>query len=188
MKEKNRIFAIVGSASRNSASHQVVTHIADIAKDDFVLTIYNDLKLLHHFDPEQSTTAPPTQVIRLRNEIEKADGILICTPEYIFSIPSGLKNAIEWCVSTTVFSNKPCGLITASASGQKGNEELQIIMKAVMATFTSETTLLIQGIKGKINEHGRIIDENTNRDLLMFYDSFKALICAWPATTAPQTT
>jgi NAD(P)H-dependent FMN reductase len=39
-------------------------------------------------------------------------------------LTSGLKNAIEWCVSTTVFSDKPIGLITASASGQKGHEDL----------------------------------------------------------------
>ena len=69
---------------------------------------------------------------------------MICTPEYIFSLPSGLKNAIEWCVATTVFSEKPIGVITASADGQKGHEELQMIIKTVMARFTTETTLLIQ--------------------------------------------
>ncbi|WP_262886208.1 NADPH-dependent FMN reductase [Sphingobacterium sp. 18053] len=36
----------------------------------------------------------------------------MCLPEYIFSIPSGLKNSIEWCISTTVFSDKPVGIIT----------------------------------------------------------------------------
>lgn len=105
-----------------------------------------------------------------------ADGILICTPEYIFSIPSGLKNAIEWCVSSTVFSDKTTGLITASASGQKGHEELQLIMKTVMATFTEETLLLIQGIKGKINDKGEITDTKTLGDLMKFIKSYKKLV------------
>jgi chromate reductase len=119
---------------------------------------------------------PPKAVVELREAVANADGLLICTPEYVFSLPSGLKNAIEWCVSTTVFSDKPTGLITASAQGEKGHEELQLIMKTVMAKFTGETCLLIQGIKGKINEAGEINDDKTRDDLLKFVNSFVALI------------
>jgi len=101
--------------------------------------------------------------------------MIICTPEYVFSIPSGLKNAIEWCVSTNIFSAKPTGLITASASGKKGHEELQLIMQTVMARFTAGTTLLIQGIKGKINEQGEITDNKTKDELLQFVEAFMKL-------------
>lgn len=111
-----------------------------------------------------------------RNNIETADGIIICTPEYVFSIPSGLKNAIEWCISTTIFENKPLGIITASASGLKAHEDLQLIMKTASAKFTPETTLLIQGIKGKINEQGEIIDGKTKNDLTNFITAFKIFI------------
>ncbi len=87
--------------------------------------------------------------------------MIICTPEYIFSIPSGLKNAIEWCISTTIFSDKSIGLITVSASGEKGHKELQLIMKTAMSKFTDETTLLIPGIKGKFDEQNNLTDEET---------------------------
>jgi NAD(P)H-dependent FMN reductase len=116
------------------------------------------------------------EIIDFRKAIENADGILICTPEYIFSIPSGLKNALEWCVATTVFSDKPAGLITASANGQKGHEELQLIMKTVMAKFNDATTLLIPGIKGKISDNGEIKDNRTKEDLQKFINAFKELI------------
>src|SRR5690606_17140350 len=98
--------------------------IASLTSKDFKLTIYNNLKTLPHFDPELSADNVPKKIIEFRKYIEQADGIIICTPEYVFSIPSGLKNAIEWCISTTIFSDKPMGLITASANGQKGHEEL----------------------------------------------------------------
>ncbi|HEV8080525.1 MAG TPA: NADPH-dependent FMN reductase [Chitinophagaceae bacterium] len=176
MTEKKKIFVIIGSASQNSANQKLVDNFASLTKDNFNLTIFNDLKTLPHFDPKLSTDNSPTIITEFRNAIENADGILICTPEYIFSIPSGLKNAIEWCVSTTVFSDKPIGLITASASGQKGHEELQMIMKTVMTNFTDETTLLIQGIKGKINDKGEIIDSKTKDDLLRFIKAYKTLI------------
>ena len=124
MTKRKNIFVIIGSASRNSANQKLIDVFAALTIDDFKLTIYNDLKSLPHFDPELSIEKTPKIVVEFREAIDNADGIIICTPEYIFSLPSGLKNAIEWCVSTTVFSDKPMGLITASASGQKGHEEL----------------------------------------------------------------
>ena len=176
MTEKKNVFVIIGSASTNSANQKLVDSFADLSKDDFNLTIYNDLKTLPHFDPELSAGNPPEPIVEFRNGIDKADGILICTPEYVFSIPSGLKNAIEWCVATTVFSDKPVGLITASADGRKGHQELQLIMKTIMAKFTDETTLLIQGIKGKINERGKITDNKTMADLEKFVIAYKTLV------------
>jgi chromate reductase, NAD(P)H dehydrogenase (quinone) len=172
MNKKKNILAIIGSASEHSTNLKLVEKIGEIAKNELKLTIYTALKSLPHFDPELSAHNPPKRVLALRNAIKKADGVIICTPEYVFSIPSGLKNAIEWCISTTVFSEKPTGLITASASGEKGHEALQLIMKTTMAKFTDETTLLIQGIKGKLSEQGDINDDIQHK----IHDLIKAFI------------
>jgi len=174
--EKKNIFVVIGSASKNSANEKLIDYIASITEDFFYLSIFKDLKLLPHFDPELSTDSPPVEVVAFRQHIENSDGVIICTPEYVFSIPSGLKNAIEWCVSTTVFSDKPLGLITASAHGQKGHEALQLIMKTVMAKFTEDTALLIQGIKGKINEQGAITNNQTKEELVKFINAFQQLV------------
>ena len=147
-----------------------------MTEQDFNLSIFEDLKMLPHFDPELSADNPPKPILEFRNAIEKSDGIIICTPEYVFSIPSGLKNAIEWSISTTIFTDKPTGLITASASGQKGHEELQLIMKTAMAKFTDETTLLIQGIKGKFDTKGNLNDNETFKRLIGFINHFKKLL------------
>ena len=176
MTEKKNVFVIVGSASKNSANQKLVDSFADLSQDDFNVTIFNELKTLPHFDPELSIDSPPKLIADFRSAIDRADGIIICTPEYVFSIPSGLKNAIEWCVSTTVFSDKPIGLITASADGRKTHQELQLIMKTIMTKFTDETTLLIQGVKGKINEKGIITDSKTKDDLTRFVTAYKTLI------------
>jgi len=176
MTDKKNIFAINGSASRNSSNEKLIDNFAGLTKDIFNLTVFNDLKTLPHFDPELSTNNTPKEILAFRDNIQNADGILICTPEYVFSIPGGLKNAIEWCVSTTVFSDKPIGLITASANGKKGHEELQLIMKTLMTLFTHETTLLIQGVKGKINEQGELTDETTKKDLIKFIAAYKMQI------------
>ena len=176
MPKKKNIFAIIGSASSNSSNLKLVEKIGNLTEHLFKLTIFKDLKSLPHFDPERSANHPPEQIIKFRNSIEQADGIIICTPEYVFSIPSGLKNAIEWCIATTVFSDKPSGLITASAGGEKGHEELQLIMKTAMAKFTNETTLLIQGVKGKFDSEGNLIDLQTTEKLNKFINHFNQLI------------
>ncbi len=176
MTKKKNILAIIGSASTNSANQKIVEIIASLTREIYNWKVYNDLKSLPHFDPILSIDNPPNEIIEFRQYIEQSDGIIICTPEYVFSIPSGLKNAIEWCISTTLFADKPIGLITASASGQKGHEELQLIMKTVMAKFTSQTVLLISGVKGKIDKQDGIIDPETKRQLDSLMEAFRELI------------
>jgi NAD(P)H-dependent FMN reductase len=176
VKERKRIFAIIGSASRNSVNQKLVEKFAALVEEELSVTIFNSLRELPHFDPEESIHNPPPKIVELRKEIEQADGILICTPEYVFGLPGGLKNAIEWCVSTTVFSDKPAGLITASASGKKCHEELQLIMRTVMARFTEDTALLIEGIKGKMNAQGDITEDKTLRELVKFAAAYKTLL------------
>jgi len=176
MRKKKNILAIVGSASANSTNHRLVAKIENLTKNEFCVTIVGDLKILPHFDPEQSLRNPPAPVVEFKTWIERADGVIICTPEYIFSIPGGLKNALEWCVSSTVFAEKPTGIVTASANGLKGHEELQLIMKTLMAKFNSSSTLLIQGVKGKFDELGNIIDPETSRHLEGFVKGFIGLV------------
>jgi len=169
------ILVINGSASDNSSNEKLIDNFVELTKGFFKVIIFNSLKSLPHFDPALSVANTPKSIVDFRQQVETAEGIIICTPEYVFSIPSGLKNAIEWCVSTTIFSDKPSGIITASANGEKGHEELQLIMQTVMAKFTPATTLLIQGIKGKINEQGQITDDKTKNELLKFIAAFKEL-------------
>lgn len=171
-----QVLAIIGSANTLSANLHVVQQLAVLAKEKFRINIYNGLKQLPHFDPDLSVGNTPPAVLELRQLITDADGIIISTPEYVFSIPSGLKNAIEWCVATTIFAHKPTGLITAAANGLKGHEELQLIMRTVEARFTGPTTLLIQGIKGKMDAQGQITDAKTQAALLDFVEALAQLL------------
>lgn len=170
------ILAVVGSASRHSANRKLLDYLSGLFPPDYRFIIFEELSSLPHFDVELSSNEPPKPIITFRNSIERAAGVIICTPEYVFSIPSGLKNAIEWCVATTVFSDKPAGLITASADGRKGHEELQLIMKTMMAKFNDDTTLLIPGIKGKITADGNITDAGTREACIRFADAFHLLL------------
>ena len=176
MKSIKKIFAISGSTRSNSSNLKILKQIAELSKDLFELKIFESLAEIPHFNPDLDTENPPQQVTNFRNEIQKADGIIICTPEYVFSIPGSLKNALEWCVSTTIFSKKKVGLITASASGEKGHEELQLIMKTIEANFNEDTSLLIQGVRGKVSSEGAIEDRLTLEQIQKFIAAFDNLL------------
>jgi len=173
--EKLNIIGINGSASMNSSNLTLLKIIKKIGEDRFNMSIIDDISHLPHFQTELTNENVPEQIVEFRDRIKKADGIIISTPEYVFSIPSRLKNALEWLVSETIMTDKPTGLITAAANGKLGHAELKLILKTIQASYTDETCLLIQAIKGKINETGKIIDEATNENLEKFVNAFVKL-------------
>ncbi|WP_270090006.1 NADPH-dependent FMN reductase [Sphingobacterium sp. SYP-B4668] len=162
------IIAIIGSASADSSSHKIVQFLNEQLQDSARLFIFDRLKEIPHFDPVESINQPPIEIVALRQIIQDADVVLICTPEYIFSVPSGLKNLLEWCVASTVWMDKPVGIVTASADGEKGHAELQRILQTLGAAIRPETSLHIRGIKSKIDATGQIQDDATRTALMSF--------------------
>lgn len=157
---RKKVLAICGSTRTNSSNLQIINAIVALSSHDLEIELYDKLSELPHFNPDLDNDSVAPTVTEFRNKIAAADGILICTPEYVFSLPGSLKNAIEWTVSTIIFSDKPAALITASGLGEKAHESLQLIMKTVGAAFTHQTQLLISGARTKVN-NAQITDEAT---------------------------
>ena len=156
------ILAISGSIRTASTSERILRFIARHYQEQLAVAVYDSLAHLPYFSPD---TATPPVVTDFLEKINRADGVLICTPEYVFSLPGVLKNALEWTVATTVFSDKPAALITASTSGEHAHESLTLIMKTLGATINEQSTLLIKGAKSKLNPQGDVIDEETQRNI-----------------------
>lgn len=169
---KKKVLAICGSTRAQSANLSIIQYMAGIAAEELEVEIYTDLATLPHFNPDLDKDRAPEIVEALRSKIKNANGVIICTPEYVFSLPGALKNAVEWCVSTTIFSEKPVALITASASGAKAHESLQLVMRTIYADVRDETQLLIQGAKGKVNDRGEVIDVDTVLKLKKLVSAF----------------
>lgn len=148
--QQKKILALCGSTKKNSTNEQLLNYIAHHFQEELEVSFFKELDQLPHFNPGIDQENPPKLVVQMRQQIAEADGVLICTPEYVFSLPGVLKNAIEWCVSTTVFSNKPTAFIVASASGEKAFEALELILQTIEVRVNSEASLLIRGAKGKM--------------------------------------
>lgn len=123
------------------------------------LTLYTSLTQLPYFNQDVTDDEVAPSVKHFRQAIEAADVVLICTPEYVFSLPGILKNALEWAVSTTVFSDKPTALVTASSSGEKAHESLVLVMKTLGVKTSDDACLWIPGVKSKLDAEGHVIDE-----------------------------
>jgi chromate reductase len=156
---KKNILAICGSTRKHSANRDIINVIAKLSEDSLSITIFEGLIDLPYFNQDISEENMPVSVIAFKEAISKADGVLICTPEYVFSLPGVLKNAFEWMVSSTVFLDKPSVLITASSSGEKAHESLLLVMKTLGVKTNDDLCLLISGVKSKLNSKGKVVDE-----------------------------
>lgn len=172
---KAKVLVIIGSASKVSSNSRLMEVFRAFYADELEIMTYQDLGTLPHFDPSLSDSLP-VLVGDLLAAIESADGVIFCTPEYIFSIPARLKNLLEWCVATTVFMDKPVGLITASADGRQGHAQMKLIMQTLGARLTEETELIISGIRGKFDDKAELVDHNVHADLNRFATAFLRLI------------
>ena len=161
MTQRQKVLAISGSTRKASSNLQIIKAIARLSADRLDMDIFQELDSLPHFNPDLDGDQVPPVVAAFRNRISEAAGVLICTPEYVFSPPGSLKNALEWMVSTTIFSGKPVALITAAAQGEKAHEALLLIMRTIEARFSPDTQLLIQGPRAKVNSQGDITDTPT---------------------------
>lgn len=174
-QQKSRVLVIIGSASKNSSNSKLMEAFRELAASEHEVTILDNLETLPHFDPA-GTDDPPPVVKDIRTDIASASGVIFCSPEYIFSIPARLKNLLEWCVSTTIFLEKPVGIITASADGHYGHEELKLIARTLGAQLHPDAELLLKGIKEKLDNNGLIKDTATVKALQDFSIGFRKLI------------
>jgi chromate reductase, NAD(P)H dehydrogenase (quinone) len=161
MMQKKKIVALIGSTKRDSMNLKIVQQFIDMTKDSLDVDIF-PIHLLPFFNPDlENRKQLATSVARFRESIDAADGVLICTPEYVFSLPGILKNALEWTVSTIVFNDKPTALITASSVGEKAHASLELVMRTIGAKIGDKSSLLIQNVKTKVNAHGEFTNAQT---------------------------
>lgn len=108
----------------------------------------------------------PTPVVQLREAIAKADGLVIASPEYNYSIPGGLKNAIDW-VSRGPESplvKKPVALMGGSP-GLWGSVRMQLaflpIFQAMGMHVIQKPEVLVSQINKKFDDNLQLTDETT---------------------------
>jgi chromate reductase, NAD(P)H dehydrogenase (quinone) len=126
----------------------------------------------------------PPPVERLRGQIAAADALLFVTPEYNYSMPGVLKNAIDWLSRPsdeirTVFGGRPVAVIGATL-GQAGTTLAQTALLPVLRTLGTLPwfggRLMVSDADEVFDNTGKLIDETTKRRLTAFMTGFAEFI------------
>jgi NAD(P)H-dependent FMN reductase/GNAT superfamily N-acetyltransferase len=102
----------------------VLTSVAGLRLDGVITDRYDDLLDLPTFVADQ-TTLPP-QVLELYERLERADAVLISTPEYAGGLPGGLKNLLDWVVGGGQMYGKPVAWLDVANVGRGGGARAQL--------------------------------------------------------------
>jgi len=119
----------------------------------------------------QNTTGFPAEVNALADAIRAADGVIIISPEYNFSIPGGLKNAIDWVsrLQNQPFAGKPIALQSASP-GPVGGARVQYDLRRAMVfldAFTlNKPEIFVGGCASKFDEKTAELKDDATRNFI----------------------
>ena len=135
------------------------------------------------FDADVLARGMPPLVSSLREQVRRADGILIVTPEYNFSIPGGLKNLIDWLSrgEDQPFAGKPAAILTASpgpVGGARVQYDLRKVLLFVNAMTLVKPEVFVGNVASKFNAEGECTDETTRKFVTAQMAAFEAWIAA----------
>jgi chromate reductase len=132
----------------------------------------------------QNSTGFPASVQKLAEAVRAADGVIFVSPEYNYSIPGGLKNALDWVsrVPNQPFAGKPIALISAAA-GILGGGRMQYDLRRCMifldALTMNKPEIFIGNAPSRIDDKtGQIKDEQTIGFIKQQLEAFAKFIVA----------
>ena len=137
------ILAISGSLRGNSANTLLLRAAAMMAPSGIVVTPYDGLGTLPHFNPDLDSDPAPPPVRDLRERVAAAEALLISSPEYAHGVPGTLKNALDWLVSGIEIVGKPVGLLNASPRAFHAQDSLREILRTMAADVLPQASVTI---------------------------------------------
>lgn len=163
---KIKVKAIIGSTSSTSFNLKLVEHLRKKYADQLDITpvFINDLETFS-IDIESNA---PANVQDFKDNVKDSDAVLFAVPEYNFSIPGALKNAIDWLSRGGDFTlqGKPA-FIVGSSMGVLGSVRAQIHLREILSNPALAPVLLpgnevyIGSVHEKMNEVGELTDQAT---------------------------
>ncbi|PMX03099.1 NADPH-dependent FMN reductase [Pseudomonas sp. FW215-R2] len=160
-----RLLGISGSLRSKSTNTAVLTTLSARLGSRAVMDIFalNELPL---YNADLEETILPASVTTLKESISRADGLIICSPEYNYGISGVLKNALDWASRpgfNSPLKNKPVLIMTSSPGilgGVRAQSQLRETLSATLSKIICFPQIVIPSINKKIQD-GRFVDEPT---------------------------
>jgi len=124
---------LVGSVRKGSYNAAIARSLQGLAPEGVSIEILPSVALLPIYDGDIEAAGIPESVAALGAAVAAADALVIVTPEYNYSIPGGLKNAIDWLsrLKDKPLKDKP-GVILSASMGGFGGARAQYHLRQVL--------------------------------------------------------
>ena len=170
------ILAISGALRKASTNTALLRALQDLAPAGMAIEIVTLHGIPLYDGDDEAASGKPAAVLALDGRIRAADGIVIATPEYNFSIPGVLKNATDWLSrQAQPFNFKRTGLMGAS-SGNTGTARVQYHLRqnlqALGAIVMPRPELFVARSGEKFDADGRFVDAATRQALAKWLGAF----------------
>jgi chromate reductase, NAD(P)H dehydrogenase (quinone) len=166
------VLSICGSLRKGSYNGIVQRALPTLAPDGMKIIVAPSFADFPLYNADmQSASGIPASVNKLADAIRAADGVIFNSPEYNFSIPGWLKNAIDWVsrVQNQPFADKPIALQSATA-GQLGGGRVQYDLRRAMvfldAIVLNKPEIFIGAAQTKVNEQTGELTDETARNFI----------------------
>lgn len=171
-----KVAVIVGSIRKESFNLKLASYLKKRYEDRLELDILS-IRDLPHYDQDIENN-PPAVVTAFKKQVAEADAVLWLTPEYNYSIPGVLKNAIDWLSRVDkVMVGKPSWIMGASM-GQLGTVRAQDHLRDILFSVGVTSPLLpnnevyIGAVHEKFDASGKLVHEPTITFLDTVVDNF----------------
>ena len=161
------ILGIAGSLRKASYNRGALRTAQTLVPDDVRLEIF-DLEGIPVFN-QDNDAHPPARVTELKASVRRADAILFVTPEYNYSIPGVLKNAIDWAsrpYGDSAWEGKPVAVMGVSP-GRLGTARAQYHLRQVFVFLNmfplNRPEVMIGDADDLFDEQGNLNDATTNQ-------------------------
>jgi chromate reductase len=162
-----RILGISGSLRQGSYNTAALRAAQAMAPEGVAIELFQGLREIPAYDDDmRARDGFPPAVVGLREAIRSADAVLIVSPEYNYSIPGVLKNAIDWASRPPdqPFADKPVAIMGASG-GAVGTARMQYHLRQCFvfldARVLARPEVMIGLAPQKFDSEGRLTDETT---------------------------
>ncbi len=173
MSKTCNILGILGSLRRESYNRSAMRAAAQLVPAGARIEVF-DLDGIPGFN-EDDERHPPAEVVELKRRVRAADALLFATPEYNYSIPGVLKNAIDWAsrpYGDSAWGGKPAAIMGATV-GSIGTARAQYHLRQVFVFLNvyavNRPEVMIANAAAKFDAAGTLTDEATRdhiRELL----------------------
>ena len=148
---------LLGSLSQGSFNAAVARTLPALAPVGVTISALGSVGALPHYNDDVLHAGMPAAVTAMAEDIRRADGVIIVTPEYNYSVPGVLKNALDWLskVPTQPFAGKRVLLQTASPSplgGARAQYHLRQILVFLDSQVFNKPEVMVAGVDEKVDE------------------------------------